>query len=211
MSRSTACEESNYYETMSQIKSEPNIDAKKNGRQNSEEAMNFSDKNKRKRVIVYVILTVVVVLQVLSLVAVFVLAGYSHSHAKELREDNISLSQQLSSLEQETNRLKIDLNQTIQKNQVEIENYLQSSINTLTTTTTDQYSSLQSSVDTLTTAQDSTDTQVSSLQSTVSNLTSQLNTPVDLYTRAVSRRPAAVQCPRVATWIHVKLPSLTQQ
>ena len=179
MSRSTACEESNYYETMSQIKCEADTDAKKNGRQNSEEAMDFS--NKKKQVIVYVILTVVVDLQVLSLVAVFVLAGYSHSHDKELREANISLSQQLSSLEQETYRLKIDLNKTIRRNQVEIENYLQSLINTLTTTTTDQYSSLQSSVDTLTTAQNSTDTQVSSLQSTVSNLTSQLNTPVDLH------------------------------
>ena len=93
MSRSTACEESNHYETMSQIKSEADTDSKKNGRQNSEEAMDFS--NKKKRVIVYVILTVVVVLQVLSLVAVFVLAGYSHSHVKELREANISLSQQL--------------------------------------------------------------------------------------------------------------------
>ena len=128
---------------------------KKNGRENSEEAMNFSDKN-RKHVIVYVILTVV-----LSLVAVFVLAGYTHSHAKELIEANISLSQQLSSLEQQTNHLKIDLNKTIRRNQVEIENYLQSSINTLNTTTTDQHSSLQSSVDTLTTAQNSTDTQVS--------------------------------------------------
>ena len=47
MSRSTACEESNYYETMSQIKSEADTDAKKNGRQNSEEAMDFSNKKKR--------------------------------------------------------------------------------------------------------------------------------------------------------------------
>ena len=98
MSRSTACEESNYYETMSQIKCEPDVDAKKNGRENGEEAMNFFSKNKKKHVIVYVIFTVVVVLQVLSLVAVFVLAGYTHSHAKELREANISLSQQLSVL-----------------------------------------------------------------------------------------------------------------
>ena len=63
-------------------------------------------------------LTVVVTLQTLCLVVLFALAGYSH-----LRSDQ--LSQQLSSsLEQETHPLNMELNDTIERSQVEIEKSL---------------------------------------------------------------------------------------
>ena len=92
-------------------------------------------------------LTVVVILQTLCLVVLFALAGHFHLQSNQL-------SQQLSSsLEQKTHPLNMELNETIERNQVEIEaslkSYIQFSMNTLNTTTMDQLSDLQSSVNTL--------------------------------------------------------------
>ena len=93
-------------------------------------------------------LTIIVTLQALSLVAVFAFAGYSHLRSSQLSQ------QHSSSLELETNSLKMELNQTVGRREVEIETYLgnlQTLINTLNTTVMDQLKDLQSTVNMLNT------------------------------------------------------------
>ena len=64
-------------------------------------------------------------------------------------------------------------------------NSLQSSVNTLNTTTMAQLSSLQSSVNTLNTAKSTSTSQLSSLQSSVNTLTTRVNSPVNLYQNCI--------------------------
>ena len=110
-------------------------------------------------------LTVVVILQTLCLVVLFALAGHSHLQSNQL-------SQQLSSiLEQETHPLNMELNETIQRSQIETETSLKSflhfSVQTLNTSTISQLSDLLSSVNTLDTK---TMDQLNNLQSSVNTL-----------------------------------------
>ena len=110
-------------------------------------------------------LTFVVILQTLCLVVLFALAGYSHLQSNQL-------SQQLSSsLEQKTHPLNMELNETIERSQIETETSLKSflhfSVQTLNTSTISQLNNLKSSVRTLNT---STMDQLNNLQSSVSTL-----------------------------------------
>ena len=110
-------------------------------------------------------LTFVVILQTLSLVVLFALAGHSHLQSNQL-------SQQLSSiLEQKTHPLNMELNETIQRSQIETETSLKSflhfSVQTLNTSTISQLSDLKSSVNTLNTT---TMGQLNNLQSSVYTL-----------------------------------------